>query len=203
MGWFRVEYLVPAFKIALLISVESLLCALVADKMTKTKHRPNQELVAQGMANIVSPLFMGIPATAVIARTGTIIKADAKTRVASLIHALVVILFFVALAPLASKIPLTALAAVLLVTAVRISEYKEINHYLRENNKALSAVLIVTLLLTVFTDLVIGVSVGLALYFLYLGYEKYVVHKTVHDGDLQDLAEEEAADAESDETMVD
>lgn len=201
--WINASYIVPAFKIAALIAIESLLCAMVADKMTKTRHRPNQELAAQGVANIVSPLFMGIPATAVIARTGTIIKADAKTRIAASIHALVVILFFVVLAPVASSIPLTALAAVLLVTAVRISEYQEVLHSLKNHALAIRSVLATTLMLTIFTDLVIGVSAGLAVFAGHKLYDRYVAHIKTRDETLSDVAEHEARDIESGVEPVD
>ncbi len=201
--WVNGSFAVPAFKIAALIAVESLLCAMVADKMTKTKHRPNRELIAQGIANIASPLFMGIPSTAVIARTGTIVKADAKTRIAVMIHSLIVILFFVALAPVASSIPLSALAAVLLVTAVKISEYKEIGHSLKHSSRILNTVLMTTLLLTVFTDLVIGVSAGLVVYMAHRLYDRYVEHKKTDDPDLSDAASFEAKEIEEETVDVD
>ncbi len=162
----------PALQIAGLIAIESLLCAVVADRLTKTRHRSNQELAAQGVANIGSALFGGIPATAVIARTGTIIKNGAASRVASMIHALVVVAFIVALAPLAAAIPLSALAAVLIVTAIKISEYKEVAHFVRYKNWQLGSVLLVTLTLTVFTDLVIGVGAGLLLHLAYAAHGK-------------------------------
>ena len=154
----------PAFEIAALIAVESLLCAVVADKLTKKKHSPNQELMAQGIGNIGTALFAAMPATAVIARTGTIIKSGAKSRVASLLHAVVVVVFIVALAPLAAYIPLTALSAVLLVTAFRIAEVPEIIKFVREKSWRLGLVLGVTMLLTVFSDLVTGVAAGLVLH---------------------------------------
>ncbi len=198
LSWINAGFAFAAFKIAALIAVESLLCAMVADKMTKTKHRPGRELIAQGVANIASPMFMGIPTTAVIARTGTLIKADAKTRVAVMIHSLIVILFFVALAPVASSIPLTALAAVLLVTAVKISEYKEIHHSLKSYGHAINSVLLTTLVLTVFTDLVIGVSVGLLVFVAHRLYDRYVAHKRSSDARLK-----ETADYEADEILHD
>ncbi len=201
--WIDGSFVLPAFKIAALIAVESLLCAMVADKMTKTKHRPNRELVAQGLANIISPLAGGIPTTAVIARTGTLIKADAKTRVAVMIHSLVVILFFVALAPVASSIPLTALAAVLLVTAVRISEYKEVMHSLKLNAPIVNIVLFTTLILTVMTDLVIGVSAGLAIYLVHYAYDHYVIRVRNEEPDMREVAEYQAEEIKHDEVDVD
>lgn len=155
--------LLPALKIAFLISIESLLCAVVADKMTRTRHAPNRELVAQGLANLATPFFTGIPATAVIARTGTSIKNGARTRLAAAIHALVVLLFLVALAPLGSQIPLTVLAAILFVTAWKISEAKEIAHLWRLAPRADLLVLILTFFLTVLLDLTVSVGFGLVL----------------------------------------
>lgn len=180
----------PAFEVAALIAIESLLCAVVADRLTKHRHRSNQELFAQGVGNVGAALVGGIPATAVIARTGTIIKSGAKSRVASVIHALVVIGFMVALAPLAVYIPLTALSAVLLVTAVRISEFNEIVAFVKAKSWRLSAVLALTLILTVFTDLVIGVSAGLILHLAFAAHNRLLGSRD-KDGPLQ-LAEEEA-----------
>lgn len=162
----------PALQVAGLIAIESLLCAVVADRLTKTRHRSNQELAAQGVANLGSAMFGGIPATAVIARTGTIIKNGAASRIASIIHALVVMAFIVALAPLAAAIPLSALAAVLIVTAIKISEYKEVVHFVRQKSWQLGSVLILTLTLTIFTDLVIGVGAGLVLHLAYAAHGK-------------------------------
>ncbi|HTE22780.1 MAG TPA: SulP family inorganic anion transporter [Candidatus Limnocylindria bacterium] len=163
---FEGAFIVPALKIAFLIAIESLLCALVADRITKTKHRPGQELTAQGIANIGSFLFGGIPATAVIARTGTAIKSHAVSRVTTIIHALTVLVFLALLAPVANTIPLTALSAVLLVTAIRISEYKEVSRAIKSHAADFDITLLVTLVLTVITDLTIGVSVGVAAYVL-------------------------------------
>ncbi|HSE29756.1 MAG TPA: SulP family inorganic anion transporter [Candidatus Saccharimonadales bacterium] len=155
-----------ALEIAALIAIESLLCALVADRITKSSHRSGQELAAQGIANISSALFGGIPATAVIARTGTNIKNGAKSRLASIIHALVVIIFLVALAPVAALIPLTALSAVLIVTAYKIAEIKEVRHFVLTKGWRLATVLLTTMILTIFIDLVVGVGTGLIAYFI-------------------------------------
>ncbi len=184
------ELLLPAFKIAALIAIETLLCAVVADRLTKTRHRPNQELFAQSMANLGSAFFGGIPATAVIARTGTIIKSGAVSRVASLLHAVIVMAFVVALAPLASAIPLAALSAVLLVTAVKISEVKEVARFIRRKNWQLGSVLLVTLTVTVFADLTFGVLGGLV---LHLAFAAHGMLRGLRgrDGALR-LAEEEA-----------
>ncbi len=151
------------FKVAFLIAIESLLCATAADKMSRTKSLSNVELVAQGIANIISPMFSGIPATAVIARTGTVIKNGATSRVASLIHALLVMIFLLVLAPLGGKIPLTTLSAILFITAWKISEIKEIREALQRAPRADITVLILTLVLTVFLDLTVAVGIGMFL----------------------------------------
>jgi sulfate permease, SulP family len=156
-----IEYAVPAFQIAFLITVESLLCALMADKLTKTKHNSNVELVAQGIANIASPFFGGIPATAVIARTGTSIKSGATSRIAGVIHALIVLSFVLVLAKVGGMIPLTTLAAILFVTAWKISEFKEISRLIRRAPGGDLSVLALTLTLTVFVDLTVAVGFGM------------------------------------------
>src|SRR5688500_13438903 len=158
--------------------------------LTKTRHRPNQELMAQGFANLGAVAFGGIPSTAVIARTGTIIKSGAKSRLASLIHAIIVLLFVVALAPLAAAIPLTALSAVLIVTAFKIAEIKEIRHFVRVKSWRLSSVLALTMVLTIFTDLVIGVGAGLLLHLAFAAHDKLRTFRD-KDGKLR-LSEEEA-----------
>ena len=163
------SFIIPALKIAFLISIESLLCAVVADKLSNNRHRSNQELVAQGIGNLTAPLFGGFASTAVIARTGTIVKSGAKSRVAAMIHALIIIIFIVALSPIAGSFPLPALSAILLVTAWRISERKEVQEMLRNDNAIVKITLILTFLLTVFTDLTIGVGVGVVFYYFAKG----------------------------------
>lgn len=166
----------PALKVAFLIAVESLLCAVVADKMTKTRHNSNVELVAQGVANIVSPFFSGIPATAVIARTGTSIKSGATSRVAGVVHGIVVLLFVLALATVGSLIPIPTLAAVLFVTAWKISEQKEIRHLLRTAPRADITILVLTFLLTVFVDLTVAVGFGMVLAMLLFFRDSSTLH---------------------------
>lgn len=168
-------FIIPAFKIAFLIAIETLLCAMVADRLTKTTHNPSQELVSQGIGNLGSALFGGIPSTAVIARTGTAVKNNAASRVTGIIHGLTVLIFLAALAPLANAIPLTALSAVLIVTAVRISEYKEVWEAIKQHALDFDITLVTTLILTVLTDLTIGVTVGLALYAL----RRKVLHRAI------------------------
>jgi SulP family sulfate permease len=172
LGGFHKDMIIPALEIAGLITIESLLCAVVADKLTKTRHRPNQELVAQGFANLGSIFMGGIPATGVIARTGTNIKSGATSRLSASIHAIVVVLFIVALAPLAARIPLTTLSAVLIVTAYKISELKEVTLFVRNKKWQLGAVLLVTLGLTVVTDLVTGVGTGLLVHLAFEAHGK-------------------------------
>lgn len=154
----------PALEIGGLIAIESLLCAVVADRLTKTRHRPNQELAAQGIANLGATMFGAMPATAVIARTGTLIKGGAASRIAAVIHAVVILVFILALAPLAALIPLSTLSAILIVTAFKIAELKEIAHFVKAKSWQLSTVLAVTLVFTVFVDLIVGVGCGLVLH---------------------------------------
>ena len=157
------ELLGPAFTIAMLGAIESLLCAVVADGMIGTRHDPNQELVGQGIANIATPLFGGFASTGAIARTATSIRNGGDSPFASIVHALVLLAVIVALAPLAAHIPLAALAAILFVVAWNMSEAGHFIDLLRHapvNDKAL---LLITFLLTVFADLVIAVNVGVLL----------------------------------------
>jgi len=161
-----VELLPSAFVIAFLAGVESLLSAMVADKMIEGQHRPNAELTAQGIANLASSLFAGLPATGAIARTATNIKAGGKTPVAGVVHAIIILLVMLLAAPLASYLAMPALAALLIITAWNMSEPHKWGEYVR-GSKSDIALLLLTLVLTVIVDLTIaigvGVSVGLAL----------------------------------------
>ncbi|MGN1386091.1 MAG: SulP family inorganic anion transporter [Bacillus sp. (in: firmicutes)] len=152
----------PAFTIAMLCAIESLLSAVVADGMTSTRHNSNRELIGQGIANMVTPLFGGIPATGAIARTATNIKTGAQTRMAGVIHGIVVLLTLVILAPYASNIPLASMAPVLMVVAWNMSERKEFTHILKTKTGD-SIVLLLTFLLTVFVNLTVAVEIGLLL----------------------------------------
>lgn len=155
--------LIPsALTVALLAAVESLLSAVVADSMTGDRHNSNMELVAQGIANLASPLFGGIPATGAIARTATNIRSGARTPVAGMIHALTLLTILLVAAPLARFIPLATLSAVLFVVAYNMGEWREIGVILRLS-WADKAVWAATFLLTVFADLTIAVEVGIAL----------------------------------------
>jgi SulP family sulfate permease len=163
---FHFDQVLPLFPsaltVALLAAVESLLSAVVADGMSGTKHNSNVELVAQGVANLVSPLFGGIPATGAIARTATNIRAGARTPVSGIIHAITLLAVLVVAAPLARYIPLATLAAVLVVVAWNMGEWKEIGVILRLA-KADVAVWAVTFALTVLADLTVAVEVGIVL----------------------------------------
>jgi sulfate permease, SulP family len=153
----------PAFTIALLGAIESLLSAVVADSMTATKHDSNQELVGQGIANIFSPLFGGFAATGAIARTATSIRNGATSPLAGIVHTLTLVVIVLVLAPLASHIPLCALSAILFVVAWNMSELHRFSHMVRTAPKSDVAVLLITFLLTVFGDLVIAVNIGVML----------------------------------------
>lgn len=152
----------PAFSIAILGSIESLLSAVVSDGMIGGKHRSNMELVAQGVANIASGLFGGIPATGAIARTVANIKNGGRTPVAGIVHALTLLVIMLLLMPLANMIPLSSLAAILIVVAYNMSEWREFKA-LFKSPKSDVIVLMVTFLLTVVFDLVKAIQVGIVL----------------------------------------
>ncbi len=149
----------PAFTIAALGAIESLLSAMVADGMTDTRHDPNQELLGQGLANILCPLFGGIPATGAIARTAANIRTGARTPVSAIIHALLLLAMVFLAARLAGYIPLAALSAILLTVAIRMSEWHTFVELWR-GPRADFAVLGTTFALTVLFDLTIGVAAG-------------------------------------------
>ncbi|MGZ8271106.1 MAG: SulP family inorganic anion transporter [Methylophilus sp.] len=153
----------PAFTIALLGSIESLLSAVVADGMSNTKHNSNQELIGQGVANIFSPMFGGFASTGAIARTATNIRNGATSPLAGIVHTLTLIVIVLVLAPFASHIPLSALSAILFVVAYNMSDMHRFIHMLRTAPKPDIAVLIITFVLTVFGDLVIAVNIGVIL----------------------------------------
>jgi SulP family sulfate permease len=157
-----------ALVIAVLAAVESLLSAVVADGMMGGRHKPNMELVAQGVANIASPLFGGIPATGAIARTATNIKTGGRTPVAGMVHAATLLLMMLLLAPLTYYIPLCSLAAILVIVSYGMAETHKFQALLR-GPRSDAAVLVVTFLLTVIFDLTVAVEVGLVLaFFLFI-----------------------------------
>jgi SulP family sulfate permease len=153
----------PAFTIALLGAIESLLSAVVADGMTGNRHDSNQELIGQGIANIVSPLFGGFAATGAIARTATNIRNGATGPLAGIVHSVFLVLVILLLAPLASAIPLCCLAAVLFVVAWNMSELPHVIRIVRGAPKVDVGILLLTFFLTVFVDLVVAVNVGVIL----------------------------------------
>ena len=152
----------PAFTIALLCAIESLLAAMVADGVTGKKHNSNTELIGQGIANIITPFFGGIPATGALARTMANINNGGKSPVAGLVHAVVLLLIFLFLMPYAVYIPLGCLAAILVMVAYNMSEWRTFK-YLLKGNKTDVAVLLITFFLTVIIDLTVAIEVGLVL----------------------------------------
>src|ERR1700689_2012624 len=152
----------PAITVAMLGAIESLMSAVVSDRMSGTKHNPNVELVGQGIANIMSPLFGGLPATGAIARTATNIRSGAKTPVAGMVHALTLLAVVLFAAPLARFIPLSVLAAILLVVSYNMGEWREIPELLKLTPLEIGTWL-VTFSLTVFADLTVAVEAGMIL----------------------------------------
>ena len=156
------ELLSPAFTIAILCAVESLLAAMVADGATGKRHHANTELIGQGVANIVTPLFGGIPATGALARTMASINNGGKSPVTGLVHAIVLLLIFLFLMPYVSYVPMACLAAILVQVAYNMSEWKTFKYLLR-GDKSDVAVLLITFFLTVIFDLTIAIEVGVLL----------------------------------------
>ncbi len=157
-----IPLLSPTLTVAMLGAIESLLSAVVADRMSGDKHNPNVELVAQGVANIFSPLVGGLPATGAIARTATNIRSGAKTPVAGMIHALTLLVVVLIAAPLADHIPLAVLAAILLFVSYNMGEWSEIPEILKLS-RADIVVWIITFALTVLADLTVAVEAGMIL----------------------------------------
>ena len=179
----------PAFTIAMLGAIESLLSAVVADGMAGTRHDSNQELVGQGIANMLSPLFGGFAATGAIARTATNIRNGGTSPLAGLIHVATLVTILVVLAPLASSIPLAALAAILFVVAWNMSEARHFAYILAKAPMADRAILVITFLLTVFADLVVAVNVGVILAVLQF-LRRMSDSVETHQVDEKDLKEE-------------
>ena len=152
----------PALTVAMLGAIESLMSAVVADRMGNDQHNPNMELIAQGVANIASPIFGGLPATGAIARTATNIRSGARSPMAGMVHAVTLLVVLLAAAPLASYIPMAVLAAILFVVAYNMGEWHEIPQLLKLTKTDIS-VWLVTFALTVFADLTLAVEVGMIL----------------------------------------
>ncbi len=155
-----IQLMQPAVTVALLGAIESLMSAVVADRMSNDQHNPNTELVAQGIANMVSPMFGGLPATGAIARTATNIRSGAKTPMAGIIHAVTLLAVILVAAPLAKFVPLPVLAAILFVVAYNMGEWREIPEILKLAPTEI-AVWFVTFALTVVADLTLAVQVGM------------------------------------------
>ena len=158
-----IKELIPSvFTIAILAAIESLLSAVVADGMLGTRHRSNMELVAQGVANVVTPLFGGIAATGAIARTATNIKSGGRTPIAGIVHSLTLLVIMLAFGGLAARIPMATLAGILVVVAYNMSEWRSFRAFLRAP-KSDVAVLVITFLLTVLIDLTVAIEIGMVL----------------------------------------
>lgn len=189
------EVFSPAITIALLGGIESLLSAVVADGMIRTRHRSNMELIAQGAANIVAPLFGGIPATGAIARTATNIKNGGKTPISAIVHSLTLLLIILFFGQWATLIPMPTLAAVLLVVAYNMSEWHSFLKILR-SPKSDVAVMLVTFFLTVVIDLTVAIEVGIVLAaLLFMKRMAEVSQVNPLSRDLQEEREEEEAPA--------
>ena len=152
----------PAFTVAMLGAIESLMSAVVSDRMSNDRHNPNVELVAQGVANVFSPMFGGLPATGAIARTATNIRSGAQSPVAGIIHALTLLCILLFAAPLVSYVPMAALAGILMMVAYNMGEWLEIPQLLKLTKTDIS-IWLVTFALTVFADLTVAVEAGMIL----------------------------------------
>jgi len=158
-----IELIRPAFAIAMLGAIESLLSAVVADGMAGTRHDSNQELVGQGLANVVAPMFGGFAATGAIARTATNVRNGGTSPLAGIMHSVFLVMVLLILAPLAAHIPLSVLAAILFVIAWNMSEPKHFIKMVRRAPKADMVILLITFGLTVFVDLIVAVNIGVIL----------------------------------------
>ena len=152
----------PAFTVAMLGAIESLMSAVVSDRMSNDRHNPNVELIGQGVANFFSPMFGGLPATGAIARTATNIRSGAQSPVAGIIHALTLLCILLFAAPLVSYVPMAALAGILMVVAYNMGEWREIPQLLKLTKTDIS-IWLVTFALTVFADLTVAVEAGMIL----------------------------------------
>lgn len=152
----------PAFTVAMLGAIESLMSAVVSDRMSNDRHNPNVELIGQGVANVVSPMFGGLPATGAIARTATSIRSGAQSPVAGMIHALTLLCILLFAAPLVSYVPMAALAGILMVVSYNMGEWREIPQLLKLTKTDIS-IWLVTFGLTVFADLTVAVEAGMIL----------------------------------------
>jgi SulP family sulfate permease len=193
------ELVSPAVTVALLAAIESLLSAVVADGMIGTRHKSNMELVAQGVANIASPLFGGIPATGAIARTATNVRTGGRTPLAGMVHALTLMLILVFAGQLAAKVPLAALAAILVVVSYHMSEWRSFAGLLRAPKSDIF-VLILTFALTVFVDLTVAVQVGVVVASLL--FMRRMAEVTNIEGITSELSDANATDNPEEITQV-
>jgi SulP family sulfate permease len=152
----------PAFTVAMLGAIESLMSAVVSDRLSNDRHNPNMELIGQGVANIVSPMFGGLPATGAIARTATNIRSGARTPVAGIIHSLTLLSILLFAAPMVKFVPMSVLAGILMVVAYNMGEWREIPQLLKLTKTDIS-IWLVTFALTVFADLTVAVEAGMIL----------------------------------------
>ena len=184
------DYISPSLTVALLAGIESLLSAVVADGMIGTRHKSNMELVAQGVANVGSAVFGGIPATGAIARTATNIRTGGRTPIAGMTHALTLLLILVFLGRWAAMVPLAALAAILVVVAYHMSEWRSFAGLLRAPRSDL-VVLLLTFALTIFVDLTIAVQVGIVVAsLLFMKRMSDITHIQEITSDLRDSGED-------------
>ncbi len=174
----KIIALIPsAVTIAILAAIESLLSCVVADSIIGSKHNPNSELLAQGIANISSVLFGGIPATGAIARTAANIKNNGRTPIAGIVHSVVLLLVLLFLMPYASLIPMPSIAAILFIVAYNMSEWRKFVKTIKDKNFIDIIVLLLTFVLTIIFDLVVAISVGLILYYVFKLF-KYIANKS-------------------------
>jgi sulfate permease, SulP family len=187
MSWHLItEMFSPALTIALLAALESLLAAVVADGMLGTRHRSNMELIAQGVGNVLSPIFNGIPATGAIARTATNIKNGGRTPISGLIHAITLLLIMLFFGKWAALIPISALAAILIVVAYNMSEWHKFIKLLH-GTKSDAMVLITTFLLTVLIDLTVAIQAGVILAaFLFMQRMSHITEVNIVTDTLKD-----------------
>ncbi|MEJ0034977.1 MAG: SulP family inorganic anion transporter [Gammaproteobacteria bacterium] len=183
-----IQLIGPAFAIAMLGAIESLLTAVVADGMMGTRHDSNQELIGQGAANLLAPLFGGFAATGAIARTATNIRNGATSPVAGMVHAIFLVLVIVVLAPWASEIPLCALAAILFYVAWNMADVPHVSRLLQRSPRADKLLLVTTFCLTVFFDLVVAVNAGVILAAL-LFMRRMASAVSVREEDTENLAD--------------
>lgn len=183
------ELLGPAFAIAMLGAIESLLSAVVADGMTGTRHHSNRELIGQGLANILSPLFGGFAATGAIARTATNIRNGGNSPLAGIIHSVTLVLVLLFFAPLAANVPLATLSAILFVVAWNMSEAKHCVKLIQKAPRSDATILLITFFLTVFVDLIAAVNIGVILAILHF-IRKMAASVEVQAQSTQELTQE-------------